>query len=152
LRQQLRRDNFNGQCKPCGQIASREGTFQTKARKNGGRRQLHKSGYVVRGPTSVPAGDLPIFRQMQNRAGTVLEHRWIMACHLGRALMPDELVDHKNGIKSDNAIDNLRIYIRGKNHEGSSNGYGTYYHEWQMAEAEIRRLKLQLANERDIGG
>lgn len=82
-----------------------------------------------------------MFRLMQNAAYQVPEHRWNMAVHLGRPLTRNELVDHKNGMKFDNHIENLRIYIRGKNQPGSANGYGAYYHEWQMAEAEIRRLK-----------
>lgn len=144
LKQQIKRENFNGQCKPCGQLASRAGTFQTKARKSRGRRSIASTGYIQLGPTSVDPTDLPMFRAMQNRASTVFEHRWVMAKHLGRPLLSNECIDHRDGHKTNNAIENLRIYRRGKNEEGSANGYGTYYHEWQMALARIRQLEASV--------
>lgn len=39
----------------------------------------------------------------------VLEHRYLMELHLGRALLEEEQVDHINRIKSDNRIENLRV-------------------------------------------
>lgn len=46
-----------------------------------------------------------------------------------------------NGIKTDNRPENLRLYLRGKQQPGSANGYGTYYHEWQMALRQIELLR-----------
>ena len=141
LQQQIRRENFNGQCRKCGQKASREGTFQTKQRKNGGRRRIASTGYVILGSTAVPPEHLPLFRKMQNRNVAVFEHKLVMAIHIGRPLESHELVDHMDGDKTNNNISNLRLYVRGKNMPGSGCGFGTYYHEWQMALAELRRIK-----------
>ena len=46
-----------------------------------------------------------------------------------------------DGDKQNNRIENLRIYVRGKQQPGSAPGYGTYYHEWQMALARIAELE-----------
>mgnify|MGYP003529038741 FL=1 len=46
---------------------------------------------------------------MANKGGYIMEHRYLMAEHLGRLLSPGEVVHHRNEIKSDNQISNLEV-------------------------------------------
>ncbi|MFN2557314.1 MAG: HNH endonuclease signature motif containing protein [Nitriliruptorales bacterium] len=49
-------------------------------------------------------------RHLTNGETPILEHRLVMARHLGRPLEPDEVVHHINGIRTDNRLENLELW------------------------------------------
>ena len=63
---------------------------------------LHHGYWVVGVPKDL--------RRLVGGAAKVGEHRLVMARHLGRPLLPDEVVHHRNGVRTDNRIENLELW------------------------------------------
>lgn len=95
---------ITGICKQCHNEQQRQLIGEKHHCWKGGRRISHK-GYV-----EIRLSPNDFFYPMVNKSGSVLEHRLIMAKHLGRCLQPWEVVHHKNHIKTDNRIANLRLH------------------------------------------
>jgi ribosomal protein S27E len=86
-------------CRHCAATTAgpRHPNFKTGTSKN-------KAGYPL---ILIDRDDF--FRPMAMHNGYVLEHRLVMAKHLGRCLHTWEFVHHKNGIKTDNRLINLQL-------------------------------------------
>lgn len=66
---------------------------------------LNSDGYRI---IYVPGG-----HPNATRHGAIQEHRFVMSEKLGRPLAPNESVHHRNGIKDDNRIENLELWVSG---------------------------------------
>lgn len=51
-------------------------------------------------------------RASGSRGNYVFEHILVMEKHINRYLLVDETVHHKNGVKNDNTIDNLELWVK----------------------------------------
>tara|TARA_Y100000034_G_scaffold134723_1_gene203986 strand:- start:298 stop:762 length:465 start_codon:yes stop_codon:yes gene_type:complete len=69
-----------------------------------GNRTLNQHGYIY---IRLPKGHEDF--HLQHKGGYILEHRYFMAKHLGRALEDHESVHHIDGDRTNNSIDNLQI-------------------------------------------
>lgn len=87
--------------RPCPICGLRETVYDrchdcaNSARKNTGRGHKNEDGYVI-------------VRRDGKRG---LQHRFVMEANIGRSLEEYETVHHKNGVRDDNRIDNLELWV-----------------------------------------
>lgn len=100
----IRSEKFTGLCRSCLHTGPSSTTWR------GGR--VNRDGYILVKvyPTH------PLFEPMATSMGYIPEHRLVMAEHLGRPLKRTEVVHHKNGIKTDNRIENLQLFTSFRDH------------------------------------
>jgi hypothetical protein len=75
------------------------GTFPVRSKRQpgSGGRWIDNHGYVI---LTLPSS-----------GRRISEHRYVVEQSLGRTLFSDESVHHKNGIKTDNRLDNLELWV-----------------------------------------
>lgn len=84
-------------CKRCARRGARSGRYKTGKR-------LDLNGYVV----------LSGYQDHPNsfKSGRIFEHKAVMIEHLGRSLLPGENIHHRNGVRTDNRIENLELWSK----------------------------------------
>lgn len=97
-----------------------------------GGKKINKKGHVLILKKGHPMADAQ---------GYVLEHRLVMAEHLGRVLTSDEIVHHINGVKTDNRIENLKIM--------TNREHTILHHTGQKRSIETRR-KISQARRKKV--
>jgi hypothetical protein len=138
LAAKIRAGRYSGLCLSCSPNAR----VREWAILGPGRKLDPVKGYVRLGLEAIQPEEHWLWHAMKGSTTFVFEHRFVMARALNRPLASNELVDHMDGVKTNNDLANLRLYRRGRNEPGETTGYGTYYHEWQLALARIRELEV----------
>jgi len=102
--------------KRCKKCFGKTPNCRVNQAKSASLRHKGKGNYNWKGGRTVNLGYVHIkiypdnfFYSMVDGKGYVLEHRLIMAKHLGRNLHRWELVHHLNGIRDDNHLENLQL-------------------------------------------
>lgn len=86
-------------CKSCATKGERNPCF-------GNGRIIH-GGYIY-----IWVNDKSLYASMRNKDNYIYEHRLVMAQHLSRCLIDDEIVHHINEKRDDNRIENLKLMTK----------------------------------------
>lgn len=136
-------------CIPCSSSSLRYRTILSETR-SGNKNPRWRGGhtYITGGYIRIWLPPNHFFYPMVRKNHCVLEHRLVMAEHLGRCLQSFEIVHHKNGIRDDNRIENLELTMKGSHSiqhgKGYCDGYQKGFIDGQSSQIKELRKELKL--------
>uniref|UniRef100_A0A6M3IXZ3 Putative homing endonuclease n=1 Tax=viral metagenome TaxID=1070528 RepID=A0A6M3IXZ3_9ZZZZ len=137
-------------CKLCSTCAKSDPNRRLKVGKKGDKHWKWNGGKsIIDGYIQVKIDPDDFFYQMaKQKQNYILEHRLVMAKHLGRCLQSWEIVHHKNGIKDDNRLENLELTTAGshvlEHNKGYGDGYRKGFTDGQTSQIKELRKELKL--------
>ena len=130
---------YRARCRPCAILSMKKG--ENNGNWKGGVRR--HNGYIL-----IYLSRENFFSPMANGHLYVLEHRLVMAKHIGRNLHRWEIVHHKNHIKDDNRIENLQLVTDDRHKQISILEQRITYLETRVTLLEAENVLLR--NERTL--
>jgi hypothetical protein len=110
-------------CPDCGKLVWRLSERCHRCA-NRGRNRGPQNGHWCGGHRRACRGYIEVWSPTHphaNNKGYVREHRLVMEAHLGRTLLPSEVVHHINGQLDDNRIENLALFASNSEHRAFHN-------------------------------
>lgn len=107
------RDGIRPECKQCTVKRNVRHRKESKPLCKCGGKKSKTSKFCLACPVREPTWRLNKYGYLVGKklGKYTSQHRWVMEQHLNRSLLPGESVHHKNGVRTDNRLENLELWV-----------------------------------------